>query len=345
MSTQDNSAKVAAPRPPFSAVLLAVLFGVALFALGEKIYRDVRDVPTRPRRDLVAHDPALVAIESIRKATRDSLSVLTDSLRACGQRSRELEVEYTTHQDAYRTLLEYRAAHGVSAERLSPGDRASERDARVTMDALRTRWDAARTQQKTLEVTGDAVRARFQRLDGNYRDRQSALERDFAVALRRYEGQVTLLRLLVVIPLLLAMVFIFQRTRVRGSMYEVHATAGLVVSVTLILRASAEYAWKAAHYYGALVLTVVVLGVLLRAILRQHRRSDRLVRLRVSRGECPTCGLTLVATAAAVPAMAFCSRCGTPTRHACASCGKPASAFLPYCPECGKRSRGTVDGV
>jgi len=341
LKPHSEQGRVALPRSPFSAVLLAVLLGVALLALGEKIYRDVREIPTRPNRVSIDRDPALASIDSARRATRDSVGVLTDSLRARGSRALEFEAKCRTAQEDYRTLLDYRSAHGVSDGRLSAADQLLERRARARLDSLRAIWDVALARQKALEAAADPVRVRLSALERRYGERRAELEREFAAMDRRYQGNVTLLRLLVVVPFLLLTVLLFQATRNRRPTYHIHATSGLVVSVILILHASAEYAWRAAHYYAALVLTALVLGLLLRAVMRQHHRSDRLFRLRVSQGACPACGLSLVGTAASVPTVTFCPRCGTRTREECASCGKPASASLPYCSECGMRRGDT----
>lgn len=265
-----------------------------------------------------------------------------DSPRQVGSSRTSQTVRRAMPAEHRRTWSKERATRWSARSAADVGGiRLEWRRARDRSDSLRTTWDVALAQQKALEVAAGPVRQRLSSSERRYAERRSELEREFVAMDRRYQGSVALLRLLVVVPFLLLMVLLFQATRSRRPMYHMHATAGLVASVILILRASAEFAWRAAHYYGALILTVVVLGWLLPATMRQHHRSDRRSRLRVAQGACPTCGLSLVATAASVPTGAFCPRCGTRAREECGSCRNPMSIALPYCPECGMR-RGEI---
>jgi hypothetical protein len=280
-------------------------------------------------------DPELVSIDEARHAASDTLRILGDSLAASGRRSSLLEQAYRTEREAYRTLLEYRSSRGLTDQDLTSRDRATEERARSHMDSLKARWEEAAAYFGRFESDRSRIESRMAALDERHASRFEVVHAQFEADMRKYEAKVALLRLLVVVPFFILMVFLFQATRTRNSVYYVHSVAGLVVSVILILQASGEYAWRAAHYYGALLLLVIVLAGILFLVLRHHRDPRRLMGLRAGRGECPACALQHVATPATVPTNAFCPRCGTGMRKACASCGNAMALSFPYCAQCG----------
>lgn len=335
MYTRGSDLPAVVPRPPFGAILLAVLLGAALLTLGEKAFRDLRGIPTRPTASRNQDDLQSRTLLAQTSAVRDSLSALGEQLRTAAEARHRLEEAYNTEREAYRVLLEFRSSRGLTEEALTAQEKATEESLRMRMDSLRVAWDAASDHYRKIEMVGDAIDARLVSLSERLRDRQRTIERQYRNAMRAYETKVAALRFLVIGPFFLLTLLAYQSTRVRHPILHPHATAALVVAVLLLLRGTGEYAWKAAQIYGAMILAVLGLGTTLILILRRHYSAARLTGLRVARGQCPSCQLQIVPVAGQMPSISFCPRCGLRILGKCSHCGSEIHMSLNHCPSCG----------
>jgi len=74
-------------------------------------------------------------------------------------------------------------------------------------------------------------------------------------------------------------------------------------------------------------------GVFITAIYilqRKYFTKDRVIRIRLNKGQCPTCGDSLQ------PQSFFCSSCGSEVGKKCPKCGGFIKLIDKYCSDCGK---------
>ena len=203
------------------------------------------------------------------------------------------------------------------------------------MNEKRTRVDIALAHFRVIEAAGDSVDAALQYASSQYKAREKTLNLEYRTARRRYEANVALLRLLVLLPFFVLVIVTYHIARTRRSPYQLHFTAALVVAVLLLVRISAEFAWRSSHYYATLGLAVIALAIVLGLILRRHLDIKNLGARRAAVGQCAQCGLGVTLTPGTVPNVTYCPRCGFRVRRECPACGHMMPAFFDHCSECG----------
>lgn len=340
--------------------ILAFFLMVLLVTLGETLLQDLADIPTRPALEDYQDRYRDKALESAKEAAEKAVALALARVQNISWQRREAEEKYLNAKDILDTLLQVKNARSAAGEKLTPREakelaRAQERylEAKKKYELL---LRVRRAAEKALEQAREPVSL----LEKQIASRMDLAQRDYDGAMLRYQLLVTLLRILFVVPVVLAAVYLYVNQR--QSRYAALVWAYLIFAAYVFLRAAYEYV-PTFHFYGIRVFGTAVLVVLIVMTIRYfHRTSDeRLmaeIKAHLLKRLCPNCKFPFVEgparylvsgmgrlsgrKAAGLPleviepakAPVFCRSCGLAIVDQCPACREFKYALIPYCPRC-----------
>jgi predicted RNA-binding Zn-ribbon protein involved in translation (DUF1610 family) len=317
------------------SVVVAVLLGLAVLGLGEKSFRDVAKIPTRPSPPRERYDAVIDSLMKVRQVISDSLSTYSSLASAARKKASEFHREFLLAREKYRMLLEERTAEGVTGGTVSEEARREEAAAKQRMEELERSWREEEATSERLQEILSGIHERRRAIEEAIRVRKKELWEAYGRAMRAYRMKVAMLRFALLLPFFLLAAILLALARRRRTPLTLHAVALLSAVTILAIRDIGEYAWDALSYYGALGFSALVLGILLYAIARSSYRPGAVEAKRMLQGRCASCGLPLAPWLGLGPAMRHCPACGEEVVRECPHCHGPSPAGFPHCSSCG----------
>uniref|UniRef100_UPI00069EF393 hypothetical protein n=1 Tax=Burkholderia cenocepacia TaxID=95486 RepID=UPI00069EF393 len=189
--------------------VIAIIFAVFLNMLGSLVIRDMAFAPRGgpPVIEQFADAPLKAQLDAARRqlqAQRDALAEKVDTMEVARGRAAKA---YAAEKESFRNWLATRAVTGDGARNPDIVARTRKLD---TLQAVVVNW------QHQIDAIGDQQRAlasQQTQVDTQIAEADTAAERRFDDATRRYEMQVFGLRLALTLPILLVATWLFIRYR------------------------------------------------------------------------------------------------------------------------------------
>lgn len=294
-------------RQTASERVLAIVLGVFIFIGGIWGYVKLAEVNEPSRSSL--RNPDVFLTDEQQMALARAASAQSALVQASSARRRAFR-ELTLSREAYRTALDA----GAPAEEL----RLAYVEAQDQLADAQDRLAAAREEFAATRAAADeANRARAQA---------------FADEERAHDRTVLALRVVLILGMAGAAIWLLGRLRARRSRYLPLVLAWLIAAALLGVGLVADYSWEEfteISDLGPLMLAVAGAVMTLGAFVALQRYlARRLPIRRVARGECPFCGFARAGGR-------HCEGCGRQLVAECATCHESRRVGAPFCAACG----------
>ncbi len=301
----------------FSRVERILALGMVLFLLvgGAWVFNRIQRLPARP--DYHAIERRHISAE-LQSAYWQAQNTLNAAQVAAGRVREELSVaatEYEFRREEFRVMNE----RGI----LDPVREQAYKEALTTFERLRGEIGVAMAVE-------ESARTRLQPLAEQWKALQAKIGEEQHRANVAFEWQLFVFRMLYAVPVLALALLLFQLLRRRGSTYLIFATALIAAATLQLLYLVSLYSWHFLRDVAQVAIAILGTVMCMAGIVMIRRywfHPERVLRTRVRRGQCFSCG-------APAENNVYCPACGEELQKRCLGCGQNRPVKAAFCPHC-----------
>jgi len=301
----------------FSRAERILALGMVIFLLvgGAWVFNHIQRIPARPDHQAIEQRYISAQMQSEYWQAQNTLDAARTATERLRQELGAATTEYEFRREEFRVMNE----RGIL-------DTAREKkylDALANFERLGREISLAMTVEESAHERLRPLKTQWQAL-------HAQIGEEHARQLRAFELQLFGLRLLYAVPVFLLSLLLFWRLRKQNSNYLVFATALIGAATLQLMYLVALYSWHLLRDVAQIAIAVIgtalcMFGIVL--IRRYWLDPERVIRTRVRRGQCFSCG-------AAAEDNVFCPSCGEELQKRCLGCGANRPVKAAFCPHC-----------
>jgi len=295
--------------------ILALGMVVFLLVGGAWVFNRIQRLPARPDYHAIQERHISQAVQREYWQAHNTLSAATSATERLRMELGTATTEYEFRREEFRVMNE----RGIL-------DAAREK---AYLAALAT-FERLRIEIGLAVAVEESARERLRPLEAQWKALHEKIGAEHERALLNFELQLFGLRMLYAVPVFFLALFLFLRLRGKNSHYLVFATALIGAAMLQLIYLVSLYSWHLLRDIAQIAIAIVgtalcMLGIVM--IRRYWLDPERVVRTRVRKGLCFTCG-------AMAEDNIFCPACGEELQKRCLGCGVNRPVKAEYCPHC-----------
>jgi hypothetical protein len=301
----------------FSRAERILALGMVIFLLvgGAWVFNRIQRIPARPNYHAIEQHYISSELQNEYWQAQNTLNAARAATERLRQELAVATTEYEFRREEFRVMNE----RGI----LDPAREKAYLDALAAFERLRREIGLAMAVE-------ESAHERLRPLETQWKTLHTQIGEEHARRLRAFELQLFGLRLLYAVPVFLLALLLFLRLRKQNSNYLVFATALIGAGTLQLVYLVALYSWHLLRDIAQIAIAVIgtalcMFGIVL--IRRYWLDPERVIRTRVRRGQCFSCG-------AAAEDNVYCPSCGEELQKRCLGCGANRPVKAAFCPHC-----------